>query len=336
MKRYTQEELTKLIADKFLEVGTSQRDADLTAEHLVYADMHGINTHGSLRTRDYIYRINEGYVNLEPKVTFTQTTNNTIYVDGDNGLGMPICLDAVNKGLELIKKNNGIVMVGCTNLNHTGTESYYLNEIAKAGYVGMSMCIAHPQVAPYGGSVPYFGTNPFGFGAPIKDDYPLILDMATSIQAWGKVMVAKARGEKIPEGWALDKDGKPTTDPDLAVNMLPFGGAKGYGIMLMVNVLSGVMLNTPFGYDVKEPVNDKKEPQKLTHLFVIFDPAAFMDKEKFLEDMATMKKEITSQKPAQGFDSVRIPGQRSFDVYQDCLKNGIKIEEVVEKYLNKD
>jgi len=328
MKRYSEQELKELVINKLESVGVNHFDASTTADHLVYADMHGIITHGTLRLPDYVYRIKEGYVNLDPIVEYKQTTNNTLYVDGDNGLGMGITLDAMNKGVELIKQGNGIVMVGVVNVNHTGTMAYYLNELTQQGLVGMCMCIAHPQVAPFGGTKPYFGTNPFGFGAPIKDDYPFILDMATSQQAWGKVMVAQARNETIPEGWALDKDGRPTTDPHKAVMMLPFGGAKGYGIMSMINILAGVMLNQPFGYDVNLPVNENKAHHQLTHFFVLMDPKAFMDEDKFLTDMAKMKKDINDQG-----DDVRLPGQRGFEIYEDCLKNGIKIEQVVEDFL---
>jgi len=336
MKRYTEKELTDLVVSKLKGVGVNDFDAKTTADHLVYADSHGILTHGTLRLKDYIDRIKEGYVNLDPKVVSKKTSNNSIYVDGDNGLGMGITYDALKDGIKLVKEGNGIVMVGVVNVNHTGTMSYYLNEIAKEGLVGMTMCIAHAQVAPFGGTKPYFGTNPFGFTAPIKDNYPFILDMATSKQAYGKVMVAKARNEQIPEGWALTKDGQPTTNPDEAVMMLPFGDAKGYGIMAMINILAGVMLNEPSGADVQTPINKDKAPQRLTQFFIIMDPKAFMDEDKFLKDMEQMKEDINSQKPAQGFDRVLIPGQRSFEYYEDTLKNGIKIEKVVDDYLNEN
>jgi len=333
--RFTQEELNKIVVEKFVESGLSLRQSQLISDHLVYADMHGIQTHGTLQMKDYIQRINEGYVNLEPNVIYTQTSNNTIYVDGDNGMGMPIVYDAMNKGIELFKQNNGIVMVGITNINHSGTMAYYLNEITKHGLVGMSMCITAALVAPFGGNKPYMGTNPFGFGAPIKDDYPFILDMATSTQAFGKILVAKSKGEQIPEGWGLDKDGKPTTDPSLVTQLTPFGGAKGYGIMLMINIMAGVMLNTQVGYDVPKYYNPEKSPNRLTHVLVLFDPKSYMNEENFLEDMAKMKHDINSQVPLEGFDKVRIPGQRSFEAYEKSLKEGIELLPVVEKYLFK-
>jgi len=332
---YTQEQLTNKIQRIFEKVNLTSDQAREVANHLVYAEMHGIKTHGTLQIKDYVTRINEGYINLDPKVTYKQTSNNTILVDADNGMGMPIALDAMNKGIDLMKDDNGIVMVGVKNINHTGTMSYYLNKITQAGYVGMCFCITAALAAPYGGTKAYLGTNPFGFGAPIKDDYPFILDMATTTSAYGKVLVAKAKNEQIPLGWGLDKDGLPTTNPSDVVLLTPFGGAKGYGLMLMINILAGVMLDTESGDKVPKYYNDDKTPNKLTHVFVIIDPKSYLSEDDFLKDMATMKKEINSQSPGQGFDEVLIPGQRAFREYEKSIKEGISLLPKIEDYLNK-
>ena len=140
-------------------------------------------------------------------------------------------------------KESGVAVVGVSRCGHTGTLSYYLRKIAEAGLAGMAMTQSDPMAVPFGGAEVYYGTNPIGFGAPSATDTPLIFDMATTVQAWGKILDARSKGREIPADWAVDENGQATTDPHAVRGLMPIAGPKGYGLMMMVDIFSGVLMN---------------------------------------------------------------------------------------------
>ncbi|WP_423363629.1 ureidoglycolate dehydrogenase [Mycoplasma sp. P36-A1] len=332
IKYYTQEELKQLIIKKLMLAKVNEKQAQEVANHLVYADARGIHSHGSNRVKSYILRIKRGFCNLNPNIKYVSTATSTGYVDGDNSLGVPVAKLAMEKAIE-IAKNHGVAIIGAKDLNHSGTMAYYLEMAAKENLVALAVATAPPQVAPYGGSQAYFGTNPLGFVAPVKDSRPIIVDMATSVKAFGYVMEARNKGEEIPLGWAIDDQGNPTTDPNKAALMLPFAEAKGYSIMLMINILAGIMLNIPAGDNIPSTFNNPDSKLTIGQLFIVINPANFMPIDKFLDDMKQMSEEIKSNKPANGFEKVMLPGEIADNTYQEYLKTGIPISKVVADYL---
>ena len=331
---YSIEQVKDLIMRKFEKVDVPVDQASIVADHLIYADMRGVHSHGMIRVKAYVKRILEGGINLNPNIKVEQNAPTMALIDGDNGLGMPVTKLGVEKAIEIAKKY-GMASVGVKNINHSGTMSYYLEEVAKANLVGITMATAEPIIAPYGATQSYFGTNPLAFVAPVKDNYPIMLDMATSQKAFGYVMNAKNKGEEIPLEWgAVDKNGEPTTNPNEAVRMLPIAQAKGYGIMMMINILSGIMLNELSGDKI--PSYTEKKRQGLAQFFIVIDPANFMPLDDFLEDMKTMYDEITNMLPAKDFDRVRVPGQRGYELFEKNLENGLELNEKVREYLEDD
>lgn len=327
----SEEELKDIMQKKLERSGLSADLAEVVADNLVYADAHGIHSHGAIRLKDYYDRIKAGKTNIKPKIKFTQNGDSTGILDGDHTVGSY----AVTKGFEhavKLAKETGVGVVGVKNMDHAGAIGYYLQKVAEQGYIGITMCQAEPIVVPFGGSEIYYGTNPFGFGVPKKNGIPVILDMATSVQAWGKVMAAKLQGTDIPEGWAVDKTGAPTTNPNDAYALLPAAGSKGSGLMMMIDILSGILLGLPFGKHVGQVTKDIKD-SSLGQFIIVINPECFINPDVFMANIAKMVEEIHHIKPAPGFDKVMVPGEVANANYVKYQKTGIPVIKKIYDYL---
>lgn len=327
----TEQELQDLMQKKLERAGLSPKLAVVVADNLAYADAHGIHSHGSLRLKDYYDRIKAGKVNINPKIKFYKKGKATGILDGDHTVGSYAVTQGFKQAIKLAKKN-GVGVVGVKNMDHAGALGYYLKDAARQGYIGMTMCQTEPISVPYGGSEIYYGTNPFGFSAPQKNGEPVVLDMATSVQAWGKVMAARLRKQPIPEGWAVDKKGAPTTDANKAYALLPAAGTKGSGLMMMIDILSGVLLGLPFGKHVGK-VTKEFPDSSLGQFIMIIDPGSFINADEFATKVAQMIKEVHKIKPAPGFDEVLVPGENANANYAKYQKTGIPVIKKVYNYL---
>jgi ureidoglycolate dehydrogenase (NAD+) len=327
----SEQELKDIMQAKLERAGLPSDLAEVVADNLVYADAHGIHSHGAIRLKDYYDRIKAGKTNINPTIKFEQNGVSTGILDGDHTVGSY----AVTKGFEeaiRLAKENGVGVVGVKNMDHAGAIGYYLQKAALQGFIAITMCQAEPLVVPFGGAEIYYGTNPFGFAVPQKKGFPMVLDMATSVQAWGKVMDAKLKGEKIPLGWAVDKKGNPTTDPKKAYALLPAAGPKGSGLMMMIDILSGILLGLPFGKHVGK-VTRKVPESSLGQFIIIINPECFIDPDVFVKNITKMIKEIHHIKPAPGFDKVMIPGEVANSHYLEYQKTGIPVIKKVYDYL---
>lgn len=185
-------------------------------------------------------------------------------------------------------------------------------------------------VVPYGRTEPYHGTHPIAFAAPGAHGEPLMFDMATTVQAWGKILDKKSKNEPIPSDWAVDENKEPTTDPHKVNALVPIAGPKGYGLMIMVDVLSGILLGVPFGKHVSSMYHDLSEGRNLGQLHIVINP------EKFKEDMSASLKELTEIKPAPGFDRVYYLGERGKIREQESNEKGIEVVDEIYEYLISD
>lgn len=192
------------------------------------------------------------------------------------------------------------------------------------------------MVVPFGGSEVYYGTNPIAFSAPSADDKPITFDMATTVQAWGKILDARAKHSDIPDTWAVDEVGKPTCDPFAVKGLLPIAGPKGYGLMMMVDVLSGILLGLPFGKHVSSMYHDLTQGRELGQLHIVINPAFFTDADLFKKHISQVMAELHSIKPAVGFEQVLYPGENSQLAAQRSEKEGIEIVDEIYHYLNSD
>lgn len=329
------EELHQLMVNKLVSAGLKKDQAEIEADHLVYADARGLHSHGSVRVDYYAERIAKGGINTDPDITFEKTGETTATVHGDNGMGHYVALKALDYAIDMCKKN-GTAIVGVSRVSHTGTMAYYVQKAAEENLVAIAMCQSDPMVVPFGGSGNYFGTNPIGFAFPREKKTPIVFDMATTVQAWGKILDARSKNKEIPEGWAVDAQGNATTNPHKVNGLLPIAGPKGYGLMLMVDVLSGMLLGLPSGKHVSSMYDDLSKGRDLGQLYILIDPKKFTDLDVFKKSAENMVAELHAMPAAEGFDQVSLPGEHSQERSEKYMKDGIPIEKGIYEYLKSD
>ncbi len=333
--KVTKEKLKDLISTKLHKAGLTEEHANGVADVLVHADARGVHSHGAMRVEYYAERIAKGGINNEPNFKFEKTGPCTAVFDGDNGVGHVAAKLAMDEAIKMAKEN-GIAVVGVKKISHSGALSYFVGQAAHENLIGISVCQSDPMVVPFGGAAPYYGTNPIAFAAPGKDGDQITFDMATTVQAWGKVLHARSKNEPIPETWAVDSNGEPTTDPFKVNALLPIAGPKGYGLMMMVDVLSGILLGLPFGGKVSSMYHDLTEYRNLGQLHIVINPDFFTTLSAFQEGISTTMQDLNNIKPAPGYDKVYYPGQRSAERVKKYEENGIEIVDDIYEYLTSD
>lgn len=336
MMRLSHEELKSLMMKKLMAAGMSEEHADMTTDVLVWSDERGYHSHGSVRMEYYSERIYKGGINTKPNMHFERTGSSTGYLEADNGCGYVAATIAMRKAIE-IAKETGIAVVGMKNISHSGALGYYTEMAADADLAAISFCQSDPMAVPYGGSEPYYGTNPISFAAPSADERKIVFDMATTVQAWGKILDKRSRNEEIPADWAVDEKGRPTTDPNNVNALVPIAGAKGYGLMMMVDIFSGILLGVPFGGHVSSMYHELSEGRRLGHLHIVLDPSKFTDLETFKKNISATMDELHAIKPAPGFDKVYYPGERAeMRLKKQLAGGGIEIVDDIYDYLISD
>ncbi|MBV7389721.1 ureidoglycolate dehydrogenase [Enterococcus alishanensis] len=333
--RVTKEDLHQLIQNKIHKAGLSEDQAAIVSDVLTFADARGIHSHGAMRVEYYSERIAKGGITQNPKFEFKKTGPSVGIFEGDNGSGFVAAEKAMDHAIE-IAKETGIAVVGIRNISHSGALAYYVERAATHDMVALSMCQSDPMVVPFGGSEPYFGTNPIAFAAPSNDDRIITFDMATTVQAWGKILHARSRKESIPDSWAVDEQGNSTTDSTKVNALLPIAGPKGYGLMMMVDILSGVLLGVPFGKHVSSMYHDLSKGRELGQLHVVINPEYFVGLDTFKKSISTMLDEIKEIVPSEGFKEVNYPGERGRMREQKYEENGIEIVDDIYNYLVSD
>jgi len=333
--RVKEKDLHELIKNKVNKAGLSEEHADVVADCLVWADARGYHSHGAVRVEYYSERIAKGGINTDPKFEFKETGPASGVYEGDNGVGFVVAKNGMKEAIKMAKEN-GIAVVGMKHLSHSGSLGYFVRMAAEEDLVALSICQSDPMVVPFGGNEPYYGTNPIAFGAPSNDDRKMIFDMATTVQAWGKVLDARSKGESIPDTWAVDEDGNPTTDSRKVNALVPIAQAKGYGLMMMVDILSGVMLGLPFGKHVSSMYEDLTKGRDLGQLHIVIDPSRFTKLETFKKNMSQTFDELKDIKPAEGFSEVNYPGERALMRKENYDKEGIEIVDKIYEYLVSD
>ncbi len=234
------------MAGIFRSRGVSERDSGIVARCLVHADLRGVDSHGVIRVPHYVRRIDLGSIKAKPEAVVTRGGPSTAQISGDNGLGHPTMHDAMNLAIEMARET-GVGFVGVNHSSHCGALSFYGIQAIEAGMIGMVFSQTDKGVVPFGGRKPFCGTNPLCFAVPSSSSMPIILDMATSTVAGGHVFKARSENREIPPTWALDEDGNPTTDPHKGIYWTPAAGAKGYGLGVIVDALTGVLSGGAFG-----------------------------------------------------------------------------------------
>lgn len=335
MVKIAKDELKNLMKTKLHKAGLSEAHADGVADVLVHADARGVHSHGAMRVEYYAERIAKGGINANPDFTFEKTGPSSAIFDGDNGAGHVAAKEAMDEAIKMAKEN-GVAVVGVRRISHSGALSYFVQQAAGQDLVGISVCQSDPMVVPFGGAEAYYGTNPIAFAAPGNDGEHITFDMATTVQAWGKILHSRSKQEDIPSDWAVDKNGGSTTNPFDVNALLPIAGPKGYGLMMMVDVLSGILLGLPFGNKVSSMYSDLSEGRDLGQLHIVINPEYFTNLGDFKENIMKTMKDLNNIKPAPGYDKVSYPGQRSAEREARYMENGIEIVDDIYEYLVSD
>lgn len=324
------EQLRDFSFKAFRALGIPEKDAQVTSEILVAADIRGIDSHGVARLPIYAKRLQLGLINKQPNVKVVRERAGAAIVDGDNGLGQVVAHQAMTLCLEKAKQN-GVGAVGVRNSNHFGIGAYYAMMALKEDMIGLVATNASPLMAPFGGKTPLLGTNPLAIAIPAGTQYPVVLDMATSLVPRGKIEIAARKGEKIPIGWAIDKDGRPTQEPEEALKgtLLPMGGPKGYGLALVLDILCGVLAGAAFGGNVGSLFGDLDRPQNIGHFMMAIDVGSFRPLNEFKNTMDSLILSIKNSEPAEGVKELFLPGEIEFLKGKEREEKGIALNPVV-------
>lgn len=330
--KIAQDTLKELVVKKLTDASLVKEHAEVVADVLVHADMRGVSSHGVLRTEHYVKRLNEGGLNPNPEFKIKETGPCSAVFDGDDGMGHVVTKEAMDRAIEMAKKN-GIGMIGIVNSSHCGALSYFVQQAAEQNLVGMALTHTDNIVVPFGGAKPYFGTNPIAYGFPARKNKPVILDMATSNVAFGKVLHAREAGKEIPGDWGVDASGQPTTNPNDVSYLLPFAGPKGYGLGMVVDIMSGILTGSAFGPNIAKMYGDYDKKRKLGHFIFTINPSMFTNIDDFLDSMDQMIDEIHGVEPAEGFNKVLVPGEPEQLKEEQALKEGVTVTKTVYDYL---
>ena len=329
------EELQSLVTDKLAEAGLNRDHAEITAEVLVHADLRGVHSHGAMRTEHYVRRLNAGSLNKNPVFKFGKLRSGCGLFDADDGMGHVATVEAMDHAVKLAKES-GIAMVGVVNSSHCGALSYAVSKAVAQGMIGIAIVQTDKCVTPFGGTTPYFGTNPIAFSFPCKNNPPVILDMATSNVAYGKILHAREKKSSIPDSWGMDENGIPTTDPYQVKGLTPLGGYKGFGIGMVVDVLTGVLLGAQFGPQITAMYDGFDQKRKLASTVIAIDPATYIMADHFMTQMDAMVDQIHAQPTAPGTEKVLVPGDIELMLEARHRRDGIPLVDSIYKYLKGD
>ncbi|MFQ6080302.1 MAG: Ldh family oxidoreductase [Candidatus Bathyarchaeia archaeon] len=306
-------------------VRTPKDEAEVVADSLVKANLRGIDSHGVFRLVVYVNRVEHKTIIPGAPFTIIRETPSIALVSGGFGFGQVIGVKAMKLAVEKARKT-GIGAVSVFDTNHFGMAAYYAMIALQNDMIGVVTCNTSPWVVPWGGRVPMLGTNPICVAIPSGQDIPIILDMATSAVARGKIERAAKEGKPIPEGWAVDQNGEPTTDPVAALKgaLLPFGGPKGYGLSLVVDIISGALSGAACGKDVRS-LYPEEEKSNLGQFYLAINVDAFIPVQDFKAKVNKVIHELKSRPSPAGYAEVLIPGEIEYRTEQKRLKEGIPL-----------
>jgi len=330
MPVFSADQLRTVAQEVFKKVGSSAKEAQLVADLLVKSNLAGHDSHGVIRIPWYVQAVKEGRAKPGAKVSIVRETPTMALIDGHWGWGQVVATRAMELAIKKAKKSD-VSAVGAINCWHIGRLADYSLMALKHNMIGVTMVNSSPLVAPYGGSKRILSTNPMAFAIPAGKEKPFLLDMATSVGAEGKMRVKLNRGEKVPDDWLLDKEGRPTNNPaDLYAGgaLLPFGatvGYKGYGLCMLVDILCGAL--TGGGCTSSKEYLARKFFGGNGTFVMAINIASFTPVSRFKARMDELIKVIKQSPVAQGFTEILIPGEPEYRSEEKRLREGIPIEE---------
>jgi LDH2 family malate/lactate/ureidoglycolate dehydrogenase len=325
--RVSADRLEAFTARAFEAVGISTPEARSIAELMVRADLQGSEGHGVFRLPQYIRRIRGGAVNIKPNIRVEREAAGMALVNGDNGMGHLVMRYATDRAIEKAR-TAGVAWVGVKWSNHAGPASLYACMPAEHGMIGLYLAVGNANHLPaWGGLDMLLSTNPIAVALPAGAEPAIVLDMATTVAAYGKVKTKAQRGETMPEGWMMDREGRPLTDPKRASEgfLLPIGGYKGYGLALVFGLLAGTLNGAAMGRDVVDFNADDTTPTNTGHAIVAINVEAFQPLAGFKQSVDALVRDLRASERLPGVDRVRLPGEGSHAARADRSKNGVPL-----------
>src|ERR1700728_3059410 len=337
MMRVPARAVTSLLTDSFVAAGLPDADAARCAELMTEADLTGAEGHGILRLPQYVRRLKARGFNAHPNITVTKSAPATALVDGDNGMGHLVMSRAANEAIAMAREN-GVAWVGVRRSNHAGPAGLYAEMAAATGMVGVYAAVANANhMATWGGTELLLGTNPLAIGVPSGSE-PIVLDMATSIVAYGTVKKYALRDLAMPQGWFVNPaTGEAITDPKRSHEgvLLPMGEYKGSGLALMLGLLGGVLNGAAFGRDVVDFNADDSSETNTGHFIIAVDVTRFIAIETFNAEVDRHVRDFKQSKRLPGVDEIRLPGDRRRECRAERMRDGVPIAPALMAQLDK-
>jgi len=319
--------LSRFIQSAFVSQGLPEADAAQVAGLMADADQQGSDGHGVIRLPQYIKRMRAGGINKHPDIRVVQERAAMAVVDGDNGMGHLVVSRAVDIAIEKAR-TAGVAWVGTRYSNHAGPASLYARKPLQHDMLGLYFAVGNANhLPPWGGMDMLLSTNPIAAGIPTADEPPVVLDMATTVAAYGKVKAKAKRGEQMPEGWMIDRQGQPLLDPQRAGEgfLLPIGEHKGYGLALIVGLLAGTLGGAAMGRDVIDFNADHVSVTNTGQAILVIDLAAFGNPAVFKHAVDKLVRDIRGSERLPGVERIWLPGEQSFEKRARYATQGIPI-----------
>ncbi len=334
-RRVPKSRLVSFMTQALVAAGLPTADAGTVADLMATADVMGSDGHGVFRLPNYVRRIKAGGINLRPDIRIDKERPAMAVLNGDNGMGHLVVSEAARIAAEKAK-TCGVGWVGVHHSNHAGPASLYVRMLLEHDMIGLYAAVGNANhLPPWGGTEMLLSTNPIAIAIPSQRFPPIVLDMATTVAAYGKVKLKAQRGEPMPEGWMIDREGKPLTDASRAGEgfLLPIGGAKGYGLGLTFGILAGVLNGAAFGRDVIDFNADASSVTNTGQFILALDIAAFMDVDDFKRQIDGVWGAMKSSPTLPDVDEIRLPGERSAHVAEDRRAHGVPIHPDLDRVL---
>jgi LDH2 family malate/lactate/ureidoglycolate dehydrogenase len=330
-RRFQSTELEAFAARALTAVGLPMSDAEQVARLMILADLRGADGHGIFRLPQYVRRIRTGGMNVKPNIRAVRETEATALVDGDNGMGHLVMRFAAQAAIEKAERA-GVGWVGVRRGNHSGPAALYAMMPLERDMIGIYIAVGNANhLPPWGGVELLLSTNPIACAIPALEEPPIVLDMATTVAAYGKVKIKAQRGEPLPEGWMIDAHGRSLTDPKRAEEgfLLPIGGYKGYGLALIFGLLAGTLNGAAFGHNVIDFNKDDSTPTNTGQLIIALDIARFSPLESFKRSVDQIIREMRNSKKMPGVERIQVPGEQSHATWRERSAHGVPMNDAL-------
>ena len=330
MAKINYEEERRLTKALLNACGMSEEDADIAGDVVTHSDFTGVYSHGMSRLALYLKLFGTGAYNPKPNVTVLKDEGSILHLDCDNALGVV----TINKAFDALlpkARQYGIAICTGRQSSNIGCASYYGWRAAKNDVICLVCCNTYLSMAPYGGADRLLGTNPIVVGVPTGSEYPVVMDISTSGVAFGKIQAYAREGKQLPEGWANDFDGKPTTDSKAAYTVLPIAAHKGYCLAVMVDIVSSVLSGASYGTGIGAP--EKLEPENTGFCMIMIDPSKFMPIDEFKKCADDYVRVMKGSRTAEGCKEIFMPGEIEFKKFKENKESGMEVSEALAQEL---